>query len=594
MKALSAWFKTAYCEVGAPSGSEIAGRGAFRLPSLIKFREAKASPTHALNHAALSIVLAAALIGCTGCKPKSTSTPGPAGEGEGLGEAAKASEEAAGATPDEGNKEIKNVYWSQVAGQFYPFGKMEVEGLLDKYMKDTKVLHQLEKRDIVGFISPHAGYVYAGPVAAWGYRQISDRKITTAVILGFNHRGAPSVSSILPYDGYKTPLGVAAVDGEIRKLLVENGEGVLKENESPFKGEHSLETQIPFIQKVLPGVSIVPIMVANPGGKVDDKLARLLFDTLGKRKDVVFIASTDLSHYMPYDDAVSTDTETLEWIAGQKWSAIDKAGHGANRMCGYFTTGVLMKLFSTYEAKDRKGLLVKYANSGDTSGNKSKGVVGYGVVAFSLPEGVRTEEKTGKGKSAAAAADMGMHEAVDLPRSEITALEKMARASIEASLGSSNYIPGEPAGDNLKKKMGSIVSIRIDGRVQGTGMELSLQKPLYASVSEAAGNAVLNDPRYPAPSPAKLAGIKIQIYTVSATIPAQEFKLEDMEGSGLLISGQWGDGIVYPGEAAGNGWKNETAARHGCRRANMMPDCYKESNRKKENLTFTLLKGAAL
>ena len=554
---------------------------------------------------ALSIILAAALIGCTGCKPKSGSTPGPTGEGEGVGEAAepvsgegsgeaaKTSGEAAGA--DE-KKEIKNVYWSQVAGQFYPFGKKEVEGLIDKYMKETKVLSQLEKRDIVGFISPHAGYVYSGPVAAWGFRQLLDREITTAVILGFNHRGSPSVSSILPYDGYKTPLGTARVDGDIRKLLVEKGEGVLKESESPFKGEHSLETQIPFIQKVLPGVSIVPIMVAHPNGNVDDKLAKLLFDTLGSRKDVVFIASTDLSHYMPYDDAVAVDAETLEWIAGQKWSTIDKEGPGTNRMCGYFTTGVLMKLFSHYEAKDRKGTLVKYANSGDTSGNKSKGVVGYGVVAFSLPEGVRTEEKAGKetGPGIPVAGDKGPAVAVSLTLGDKKALEKTARASIEASLGSSNYVPEEPAGDNLKKKMGSIVSIQIDGRIQGTGMEFSLQKPLYDSVSEAARNAVLGDPRYPTPSPAKLAGMKIRIYTVATTIPAEDFKVEDMEGSGLLISGQWGEGIVYPDEAAGNGWKNETAVRHGCRRANLMPDCYKESNRKKEKLTFTLLKGAAL
>ncbi|MFH1437569.1 MAG: AmmeMemoRadiSam system protein B [Pseudomonadota bacterium] len=543
-----------------------------------------------------SIIIAAALIGCAGCRPKSGSSPGPVGESEGIGEPAEPSADAAGDGDKGEKKEIKNVYWSQVAGQFYPFGKKEVEDLIDKYMKDTRLLPQLEKRDIVGFISPHAGYAYAGPVAAWGYRQIRDREITTAVILGFSHSGAPSVSSILPYDGYKTPLGVARVDGDIRKLLVDKGEGILEESESPFKGEHSLETQVPFIQKALPGVSIVPIMVAHPGGKVDDKLAGLLFDTLGNRKDVVFIASTDLSHYMPYDDAVAVDTETLEWIAGQKWSTIDKAGHGANRMCGYFTTGVLMKLFSYYEAKDRKGTLVKYANSGDTSGNMSKGVVGYGIVAFSLPEGVRTEEKAGSNKSAAAAAasDMGMRAAVDLTGSEKTALEKTARASIEASLGSSNYVPGEPAGDNLKKKMGSIVSIEIDGRIQGTGMELSLGKPLYASVSEAARNAVLNDPRYPTPSPAKLAGMKIRIYTVSAAVPAEDFKVEDMEGSGLLVSGRWGEGIVYPDEAARNGWKNETAARCGCRRASLMPDCYKESNRKKEKLTFTLLKGAAL
>lgn len=536
-----------------------------------------------------------AVIGCGGCKRKvqdGSAAAAPEEETVAAGQAAQEEEASAEAPP---SVDIQNVYWSQVAGKFYPMFKEEIESMISKYMKDTSPVAELKDRDIVGFISPHAGYVFSGPVAAWGYRQIQDRKISSVVILGFNHGGSPSVSSILPYDGYKTPLGVAPVDKEIRDELLESGKGVLKASKTPFGGEHSLETQIPFIQKVLPGVSIVPIMVAHPGGEVDEGLAKLLYETLGKRKDVVFVASTDLSHYMSYDNAVKTDTETLKWIAGLRWDQISKEGIGSNRICGYFTTGVLMKLLEHYESKDKKGTLIKYANSGDTSGDKSKGVVGYGVVAFSLPGGIRTE--THEAASPAAGQAGGSQSAAATPvisDEDKNFLEKVAKATIAAVLKHESYTPEKPKSSFPGQTLGSIVVIEIDGRIHGTGKELSLTRPLYQSVAEAAKNAVLEDARYPTPSAEKISSMKISIFTVSELVPLQELKVDNFDGDGLIIQSRKGEGILLPQEAASKGWKNEEALKHGCRRANLMNNCYNEKNIKQEKIIFTALKGVAL
>jgi AmmeMemoRadiSam system protein B len=539
----------------------------------------------------LLATLAAAALGCGGCKRSVQSGPATSPPQEEAAPGAESAEEVEAAPAAE---TIKDVFWSQVAGQFYPMSKEGVEELVDKYLADAKLSPELEKRDIVGFISPHAGYTYSGPVAAWGYRQIQDRPLSTVVILGFNHGGSPSVSSVLPYDGYKTPLGTVPIDRDLRGELLEKGKGVLKADKFPFSGEHSIETQIPFIQTVLPKASIVPIIVAHPGGDIDEGLAKLLYEVVGRRKDVVVVASSDLSHYTPYDDAVSTDMETLGWIAGLKMDPYTGAGPGQNRLCGYFSVGVLLEMLQNYDAKDVKGTLVKYANSGDTSGEKDKGVVGYGVVAFSLPQSLRTEVGTATPPAAGAGAAAPAAKASPLSSEGRSQIESVARSAIGAALAGQAFTPDEPDAAFLRQTMGAIVVVHIDGRIQGLGKELSFSMPLYKAVAEAARSAVLDDPRYPTPKADKLADMALRIYAVTQVAPLPQFKEEDYSGDGLLIESPVGTGLLLPDEAAAHGWKKEEALKHGCRRANLMTDCTRESNIKKENITFSSVKGVML
>lgn len=540
-----------------------------------------------MTTAAWSIVpvLAAALLGCAGCKGK-TGAPAAPGESAHVEPAAEPAPPPAPA-PQQPAQEggVADVYWSQVAGKFYPGEKDELQAEVEQHLAKAERVAALEARDIVGITSPHAGYVYSGPVAGWGYKQLAGRPIRTVVILGFSHRGAPSLSSLLPYGGYRTPLGVAPVDAALQGALLAAGKGVVQTSKLAFAGEHSLETQIPFVQVALPQASILPVMVAHPGGGVDEKLAQLLFDAIGKRKDVAVVASTDLSHYTPYEEAVQTDGETLEWIAQMKWKEIALAGPDANRMCGHFTVGVLMKLMGLYPPKDRKGTVVRYKNSGDTSGKKEGGVVGYGVVAFSLPDGARTEEAPAAGAPAAGAAQAGKADAA------AAVLSTIALDAIRAAAGKTAFAPTPPDGGAHAQKQGAVVVLVVDGRIAGEGLELSMGLPLYAAVAEAARRAVTDDPRYPAPAPGSLDDAQVKVLPVTQVVPLGEGPVGALGDDGLVVESAEGRGVLLPGEAARMGWKEEEALAHACRRAGLELGCWQEHARRKKGITLTLLKG---
>jgi AMMECR1 domain-containing protein len=175
-----------------------------------------------------------------------------------------------------------------------------------------------------------------------------------------------------------------------------------------------------------------------------------------------------------------------------------------------------------------------------------------------------------------------------------TFIVELARKSIEDALNGRATTPGAPPGESLKQAMGSIVIIEMDGRIQGTGRELSLSMPFYESVVQAARSSVLGDPRYPTPPADKVHEMIVSVYAVSELKPVEEFQVETIGGDGYIISSKNGEGIVPPQEPAKKGWSKEEALKNGCRRANLMVDCYKESNRKREGISFTTMKGAAL
>jgi len=521
------------------------------------------------------------------CKSRSTQNPKVINE---INETSKKSEESNRSLQEEDSTKskeeaspnhVKEIFWNQVAGSFYPSDSETIKSMISDYLQKAKKLSELEKRDLVGMTAPHAGYQYSGPVAAWGYKQIEGRNISTVVILGFSHHGFYPYSAVLPYDSYRTPLGTVPVDTELRDKLVEKGKGIIVANKTPFMGEHSMEVHIPFIQTVLPQARILPIAVEGRGGKIDEGLAKLLFETIGGRKDIFVVASTDLSHYTPYEDANQTDKETLKWITEMNLQKIVEEGPGANRMCGYYPVGVLLNFFSLYNNKDKKGTMVYYANSGDTSGDKTRGVVGYGVVMFSLPPGTRTGEVTQGEKEKFSALLTNYKDLIN----------SIAKKSIEdAILGKETEIP-EIKEEVLKQKMGSIVNIYLDGRIYGTGAELSFELPFFRSVIESARKTILSDSRYPTPSPDRVGEIEVEVYAISNIQQIEDFQVETLEGDGIIVKGKKGEGIVFPQEMDKMGWNKEEALQMGCRRANLGVDCYKQNNFRAEGLKLEVLKG---
>ncbi len=525
------------------------------------------------------LIAAATLAAAAGCKGKAEA-PAPAVQ-------AGAGEEGAAEEPGEEAFEAKKtVYWNQAADRFYPGEAKVLESMVVGFLKDAGTPPaELAARDLVGFISPHAGYPYSGPVAGHAYGLLSGRTVHTVIVLGFSHKGAPARSAVLGFDAYRTPLGPLAVDTELVDVLLERGADVLEENQAPFAQEHSLETQLPFIQKAAPAARIVPIMVALPGGKVDQGLVDLLYEVVGNRRDVVIVASTDLSHYEPYDQAVAKDGTTLDRIAALDWSSLQGEGPSSGRMCGFGTVGVLVGVASKYAQAE--GRRVRYLNSGDTAGDKKGGVVGYGVVAVTVPDGTRT------GLGAAAAGPQDAQTAPQalsdpLSRQDRETLLDIARRAAEAAVRGESFKPEAPASDALKQATSVLVNLRVDGRARGTGGGREETVPLYEAVADAARDAVADDARYPDPVESDLASLACEVVVIHRSWAIEDVEAHDPSAAGMILQADGDTAYVAPGEG---GWTLDQALSQGCRRLGLGPTCWKKTKKQEVAVVLTAFEG---
>ena len=230
-------------------------------------------------------------------------------------------------------------------------------------------------RKIVAMVVPHAGYYYSGPVAAHAYKELAEDGIfDTAVILGPNHTGYGDPVSVWAEGSWSTPLGEAEVDKKLAQRLLGD---VVKADERAHIHEHSIEVQLPWLQYLYGKVRIVPIaMMAQ-----DLETARIVGKSIGKvGGNLVVIASSDLTHYEPQSVAMEKDSSVIEAIiALDEEELYERCERLGCTMCGYGP--VAAAIVASKEMKSEKASLLKYATSGDTSGDFSR-VVGYGSIVI--------------------------------------------------------------------------------------------------------------------------------------------------------------------------------------------------------------------
>jgi AmmeMemoRadiSam system protein B len=237
-----------------------------------------------------------------------------------------------------------------VAGSFYPAAADELERLIDEYLENADP----EPSDnLKGIIVPHAGYTYSGAVAAYGYKLLGKQKKVLA--LGPSHYAMFPGLAESGMSKWQTPFGKA------------NTYSIgLTPYPAAHRPEHSLEVQVPFLQKVLKEFEFDPILT----GEITPSEGA---DILEKHDDFLLVSS-DLSHYMPYDDAVEKDRKTLSLIEKNDLDAFAADGDA----CGRMGISIAMELA---KRKGWKFRILKYANSGDTAGPKDN-VVGYAAIAI--------------------------------------------------------------------------------------------------------------------------------------------------------------------------------------------------------------------
>src|SRR5512140_2252624 len=277
-----------------------------------------------------------------------------------------------------------------VAGSFYPADAKKLEAAVKAFLADA--IPPRGERPIA-IVAPHAGYVFSGQIAADAWRQAMGYPVDVIVILGTNHTAAPFDGvSIFQRDGYQTPLGVAKIDRNVADALVAADRAFAYRPDAHVK-EHSEEVQIPFAQVVFPQAKIVTAIVGTQDLAMTERFGKALAKALdGKR--ALIVASSDLSHYPSYDDAVATDRATLKAFAAMDAAAIAgsanaqmKAGRASLVTCACGEGPVLAAIAAARALGAKRGVVVSYANSGDTLAGDRDRVVGYGAVMFTAGAG---------------------------------------------------------------------------------------------------------------------------------------------------------------------------------------------------------------
>jgi AmmeMemoRadiSam system protein B len=271
-----------------------------------------------------------------------------------------------------------------VSGTFYPGDPKALRRDIERYL-DNAVFDDVYGA-IVGLISPHAGFMYSGPVAAYGYKALQKSSYDTVVVVAPSHRAYFQGVAIQDKGGYKTPFGVIAIDEEISAAMLRDSEDVINDAR-PHAMEHSLEVQLPFLQVVLKTFKLVPLVIGVQDVRTCERLADRLWDVLrlsGKR--VLIVGSTDLSHYHPYAQANKLDNVLVDDLEKYDLKALQEDFEKERfEACGYGPIIITMMVSKRMGATKSK--VLKYLNSGDTSGDKS-GVVGYVSSVFYAPSGI--------------------------------------------------------------------------------------------------------------------------------------------------------------------------------------------------------------
>jgi len=268
-----------------------------------------------------------------------------------------------------------------VSGMFYAGTARELEEQIEwcyKHKLGPGAIPRVNSeglREIVAIVAPHAGYYYSGPVAAHAYKELADDGIfDTAVILGPNHTGYGYPVSLWVGADWNTPLGEVEINKELGQRLLGQ---VIKADETAHIHEHSIEVQLPWLQHLYKKVKIVPItMLAQ-----DIETAQTVGKAIAQAGDnLIIVASSDFTHYEPHSVAMEKDSSVIEAIVALDEEALYERCESLNcTMCGYGP--IASAIVAAKAMKAKRASLLKYATSGDTSGDFSQ-VVGYGSIVI--------------------------------------------------------------------------------------------------------------------------------------------------------------------------------------------------------------------
>jgi hypothetical protein len=379
-------------------------------------------------------------------------------------------------------KEVVIIRQPAVSGSFYPSNREELSGMINSYLKNA---NPREISKVRGLVEPHAGYIFSGPTVAYGYKEIEGGDYKIVIMIGPSHHVRFEGVSIPNATHYKTPLGLVKVSEKAKELLKED---LISNVAKVHEKEHSIEVQIPFLQTVLEDFEIVPIVTGNAD---PEKLANILIKYIDDK--TLIIASSDLSHYYPYEEARSLDSFCINSIPN-----LDFKGMQNCEACGKIPILTLMYIANKL---GWSGETLDYRNSGDTAGSKER-VVGYTSIAFF--EG--------------------------LSKNEQEFLLSLARKTLDSYLlnGTRPTVDENELTPNLRKIQGCFVTLNKFGNLRGCIGHILPQEELYKCVIDNAISAALYDKRFKPVEYNELKDIEIEISVLSVPKILEHDSPEDL------------------------------------------------------------------
>lgn len=404
---------------------------------------------------------------------------------------------------------------------------------------------------VKALIAPHAGYPYSGRVAGFAYGQVRGKTYQTVIVIGPSHRFGFRGCSIYTKGGYETPLGVVPVDETLAgQLSKASGFRYIAE---AHREEHSVEVQIPFIQRSLPEAKIVPLVMGLPSRSTIVRLAKALHEVLGG-KDVLVVASTDMSHNNPKKKANEIDAETIALIRSLDTSAIiRKLERGEGIMCGGGPVAAAL-MYAEMCGPVRVEIL-EYADSSEAGGPESQ-VVGYLAAAVCA----EAEEEA---------------QPFMISKEEREALLQIARASIETYIKHNQILDPSPSSEILRTKKGAFVTLKKEGQLRGCIGFIEPLLPLCQTVAQAAVFAATKDTRFSPVSPSELKTLEVEISVLSPLQRINDPALIQVGRHGLLIRRGDRSGLLLPQVATDNRWSRTSFLEQACLKAGLPRNAWK-------------------
>ena len=513
--------------------------------------------------------------GCAGCQKKTAAPPS---------ETSKPAVPVSPSAPEP----ARRIRHAQIAGSWYPDNKDQLAAEVDALLAEAKPAKI--PGPVMALISPHAGYRFSGKAAAANYRLLRGQDVRRVIVLALSHRVPLRGVSIPDVTDFETPLGLIPVDTwaveRLRRSPLVNS--VMRAEE----GEHSLEIQLPLLQRVLPGFRLVPILVGRLSDRDYTDMAAALAEVVDSH--TVVIASSDFTHrganygYEIPDGPgdIKERLSRLDQGSIDRISKLDRKGLLAyadktgTTICGLHPVALLVELLGRFPGN--KSHLISHYTSGDVISDWSSTVT---YVGMAFTGRWREESKLEEARSA------GENE-FPLSEDDKRTLLRLARVSLEASVRKGRFDPDAikaiPVTPSLERKAGAFVTLKCNtgeghrctgrgGDLRGCIGTLEPSSPVYEVVARRAASAALEDTRFSPVTVAELPAITVE---VSVLTPPRAVKSVDeivIGRHGIILESGWAGATFLPQVAPEQGWDRETTLRHLAMKAGLPSDGWKQA-----------------